>query len=61
MLCGCGTQAWIFFTHQHGAKSKRRLCHLTHGGVRGPLEEKGAVEITQIGALEVEILIFLWL
>jgi len=39
----------------------RRLGDFKHGGVRGPLEERGAAKITQIIAQKVEILIFILL
>lgn len=41
-------------TKYFGCETMRNLSDLTHGGVRGPFEEKGVVKITQIKALEVE-------
>lgn len=59
MLSGLGTEAWGFCTHRCGANTKRTLSDLALRGVRVSLDEKGASKITQIGALEVEKLIFI--
>jgi len=45
-LCGLITEVCGISNQADGCETMRHLSDLTHGVVRGPLEEKGVVKIT---------------